>query len=192
MWPPEDERSKQHLHELDRYFGKVCDIDPEATLLITADHGMNFKTRCWDLGKACANRGRDVAFAVSPLADRLVKHHRGFGGVSYVYLKQNDDLSAIRNILLELNGVEEVLTREEASTRFRLMADRIGDLVVIPDKNTVFGDLATEWEALDERYRSHGSLYETDIPLLVHNGHELFTDWSAVENNLHLTQCLFK
>lgn len=192
MWPPEDELSKQHLHELDLYFGKVRDIDPEATILITADHGMNFKTQCWDLDKACANRGQEVAFAVSPLADRLVKHHRGFGGVSYVYLKRNDDLPAVRDMLLGLNGVEEVLTREEAASRFRLMASRIGDLVVIPDKNTVFGDLAAEWETLDEKYRSHGSLYETDIPLLVHNGHELFTDWSAVENNLHLTQSLFK
>ena len=192
MWPPEDDRSNQHLHELDLYFGKVRDIDPEATLLITADHGMNFKTQCWDLGKACANRGREVAFAVSPLADRLVKHHRGFGGVSYVYLKKNDDSPAVRDMLLGLNGVEEVLTREVAATRFRLMASRIGDLVVIPDKNTVFGDLTTEWEALDEKYRSHGSLYETEIPLLAHNGHELFPNWSAVENNLHLTMDLFK
>jgi phosphonoacetate hydrolase len=192
MWPPEDHRSKQHLQELDRYLGKISQIDPEATLLVTADHGMNFKTQCWDLAKACQNRGLEVAFCVSPLADRLLKHHRGFGGVAYLYLKQANQEAAAKQLLLRLDGIEEVLTREEAAQRFRLMASRIGDLVVIPDKDTVFGDLPAEREKLAADYRSHGSLYETEIPLLAHNGHELFDDWDSVENNLHLTQNLFR
>lgn len=192
MWPPEDSRSQKHLHEIDCYFGKVRQADPEAILLITADHGMNFKTHCWDLSRACKNRGLEIAFSVSPLADRLVKHHRGFGGVAYLYLKQNEDMDNAKALLLDLDGIEEVLTREVAAKRFRLMASRIGDLVVIPDKNTVFGDLPVEREALDAGYRSHGSLYETEIPLLVHNGRDLFEDWNAVKNNLHLTQNLFK
>jgi phosphonoacetate hydrolase len=192
MWPPEDQRSQEHLHEIDCYFGKIRQAFPETTLLVTADHGMNFKTHCWDLAKACKNRGLEVQFSVSPLADRLVKHHRGFGGVAYLYLKHNEDLPAAKALLLNLEGIEEVLARSEAASRFRLMPSRIGDLVVIPDQNTVFGDLPVEKEALESTYRSHGSLYESDIPLLAYNGRHLFNDWDDVENNLHLTQNLFR
>jgi phosphonoacetate hydrolase len=112
--------------------------------------------------------------------------------VAYLYQPQANQEAAAKQLLLRLDGIEEVLTREEAAQRFRLMASRIGDLVVIPDKDTVFGDLPAEREKLAADYRSHGSLYETEIPLLAHNGHELFDDWDSVENNLHLTQNLFR
>jgi phosphonoacetate hydrolase len=49
------------------------------------------------------------------------------------------------------------------------MASRIGDLVVLGDQNTVFGELDTEQEALPPDYRSHGSLHEMDVPLVIHN-----------------------
>jgi len=40
------------------------------------------------------------------------------------------------------------------------MPERIGDLVVVADRHTVFGDLTTPSEELGEGYRNHGSLYE--------------------------------
>ena len=66
-------------------------------------------------------------------------------------------------------GVEDVLTRSEAVQRYHLMASRIGDLVVLGDRETVFGELDTEQEALPPEYRSHGSLDEMDVPLVIHN-----------------------
>jgi phosphonoacetate hydrolase len=66
-------------------------------------------------------------------------------------------------------GVDAVLTRSEAARRFHLLPSRIGDLVVLADKQTVFGDLDTETEALPAEYRSHGSMYERDVPLIIHN-----------------------
>src|SRR5262249_55630919 len=59
--------------------------------------------------------------------------------------------------------------RAEAAARFHLMADRIGDLAVFGDRDTVFGDLDEEMEALPEAYRSHGSPSELDVPLFVFN-----------------------
>lgn len=47
------------------------------------------------------------------------------------------------------------------------MPGRIGDLAVPGDKNTVFGNLDAEREDLPASYRTHGSLYETTIPLFV-------------------------
>jgi phosphonoacetate hydrolase len=191
MWPAEAQESREHMRALDAHFKRVTEIAPDAVLMVTADHGMNFKTRCWDLGKACAHRGLELKFAISPLADRLLKHHRGFGGVAYVHLNNIDDMAHAKDLIRGLDGVEEVLDRHEASRRFRLMEDRVGDLVVLPDQDTVFGDLETEQETLAPEYRSHGSLYDMDIPLLIHNARGKMPDESELQVNLDLTRCLF-
>jgi phosphonoacetate hydrolase len=49
------------------------------------------------------------------------------------------------------------------------MPDRIGDLIVLGNSTTVFGDLDTESEALPETYRSHGALSDARVPLFVFN-----------------------
>jgi hypothetical protein len=43
---------------------------------------------------------------------------------------------------------------------------RMGDLAVLAERRSVFGDLTTETEELGSGYRSHGSLYEREVPLL--------------------------
>ena len=74
----------------------------------------------------------------------------------------------MRDIVSSVKGVERIVTREDAAQEFKLMASRIGDLVVIGDKDTVFGELDDEKEAFPG-LRSHGSLHETEIPLFVYN-----------------------
>jgi phosphonoacetate hydrolase len=65
--------------------------------------------------------------------------------------------------------VEAVLTRSEAAKRYHLVASRIGDLIVLGDRDTVFGELDSEFEQLPPNYRAHGSLHEMDVPLLIYN-----------------------
>jgi phosphonoacetate hydrolase len=192
MWPPEAKESKEHLLNLDGYLKKFCETAPDAVFVVTADHGMNYKKQCWDLAKACANRGFPLKFAVSPVADRLLKHHRGFGGVSYVYLNDKKETDRAMRVILGLKGVEEVLDRETAAARFKLMASRIGDLVVIPDIDTVFGDLPEEVENLESTYRSHGSIYEMDIPLLMFDADGKYPDPEALHYNFDLTRYLYE
>ncbi len=48
------------------------------------------------------------------------------------------------------------------------MAKRIGDLMVLGDQDTVFGELDAPQESFPG-LRSHGSLHETDVPLFVYN-----------------------
>ncbi|OQP64488.1 nucleotide pyrophosphatase [Niastella vici] len=168
-WPPEDERSKTHLQTLDSLFQQLQEAAPDAAILLTADHGMNHKTQCWDLEKALEKRGAPIKIAISAERDKYLKHHRGFGGTSYVYLNQPGDEEKVRRIGKQLAGVEEVLTRAEAAERFHTMPGRIGDLVVLGDKNTVFGNLDAEREDLPASYRTHGSLHEATIPLFVYN-----------------------
>jgi phosphonoacetate hydrolase len=78
-------------------------------------------------------------------------------------------IDRVARVLSGIEGVESVMTRSEAVRRFHLMASRIGDLAVLGDRNTVFGELDTESEALPIEYRAHGSLHEVDVPLVIYN-----------------------
>ena len=119
---------------------------------------------------ACMNRNTPIKIAISPEKDRYFKHHRGMSGAAYVYLKNKEDLEKAKKTLLCLKGVENVLTRNEAVKAYGLMAERIGDLMVVGDKVTVFGALENqESEILEDNYRSHGSPYEANVPLFVYN-----------------------
>jgi phosphonoacetate hydrolase len=86
-----------------------------------------------------------------------------------VHLHRPDDAAAVAAVLRSLAGIERVLTRAQAAREFRLMPERIGDLVVLGDKQTVFGHLDSEVEALPPEYRTHGSLHELAVPLIVYN-----------------------
>jgi phosphonoacetate hydrolase len=191
MWPPQAKESQAHMQTLDDYLGRFAQTAPDHAIVLTADHGMNFKTRCWDLGRACRNRGLELAYAVSPVADRLLKHHGGFGGVSYVYLTEPGDREPALDIIMRLAGVEMVLDASEAARRFSLMPGRVGDLVVIPDRDTVFGDMPEEYKELPAEYRSHGSLYEMDIPLLLYNFQGPAPRYRQINYNLDLTRHLY-
>ena len=148
MWPPAAPESREHLSQLDQLFGEAASAAPDAAFLLSADHGMNFKSRCWDLGKACAQRGAPVRIAISVERDKYPKHHRGHGGVSWLYCRDRREIDRVAKAVSAVPGVDAVLTRSEAARRFHLLPSRIGDLVVLADKQTVFGDLDTESEAL--------------------------------------------
>jgi phosphonoacetate hydrolase len=141
----------------------------EAAILLTADHGMNFKSRCWDLEKALQKRDAPVRIAISPERDKYLAHHQGTGGTAWVHLHGLEHEARVAALLGELEGVERVFTRAEAAKEFNLMANRLGDLVVIGDRDTVFGNLETEVEMLPTDFRTHGSLHEMNVPMVLHN-----------------------
>jgi len=49
------------------------------------------------------------------------------------------------------------------------MPSRIGELVVLGDENTAFGRLESEVIDLPIECRSHGSLAEVNVPLIIYN-----------------------
>src|SRR5262249_10203360 len=73
-WPPSAPESKEHLSRLDALIGRAVAAAPDAAFLITADHGLNAKTRCWHLAKACKHRALVLRSALSAERDRHVKH----------------------------------------------------------------------------------------------------------------------
>ena len=62
-----------------------------------------------------------------------------------------------------------MITREEACERFELPGDRIGELVVIADRNTALGTTPDRHDlsGFTEPLRSHGGLTEQQVPFLV-------------------------
>lgn len=190
MWAPEAPQSKEHLERLDELFGEAMKAAPDAAFLVTADHGMNAKTRCYDLEKVCARRGVPLRKAFSAGRDRYVKHNRGCSGAAYVYLKSSQDAAKVREIVAELKGCERVLTRETAAREYRLMASRIGDLVVWGDKDTLFGEMDSEQENFSGDLRSHGSEHERDIPLVVYNAKQAPSS-DYFRHNLDLARWLY-
>jgi phosphonoacetate hydrolase len=191
MWPPEAPESKRHLARLDALFGEMRDAAPDAAFLLTADHGMHHKSRCWDLEKVCRARGATVRAAISAEQDKYLKHHRGFGGTAWVYLHSPRDAGPVTRVIAALPGVESVLTRAEAAARFHLMPSRIGELVVLGDPATVFGELDTEQEALPPEYRSHGAVDDTEVPLVVFNAHGA-PSAGYFQHNFDLARWLFR
>ena len=159
--------------------------------LMTADHDMHHKSRCWDIEKACQARGLKLRAAISAEQDKYLKHHRGFGGTAWVYLNKPDDRYKVIAALSSIPGVESVMTREEAASRYSLYASRIGDICVFGDRDTVFGDLDRNSEDLPESYRSHGSTSELNIPLFAYNAKGLPAD-SYFEHNVDLTRWLYR
>jgi phosphonoacetate hydrolase len=191
MWPPEARESKEHLQRLDDLFGQAMTAAPDAAFLVTADHGMNAKTRCYDLEKVCARRGVPLRKAFSAGRDRYVKHNRGCSGAAYVYLKNPQDADRVREILSGVKGCERVLARAVAAREYKLMASRIGDLVVWGDKDTVFGEMDMEQENFSSGLRSHGSEHELNIPLFVyHAKNSPSSDY--FHHNLDLARWLYR
>ncbi len=189
-WPPEAPESKEHLARLDQLFGEMAAAAPDAAFLLTADHSMNHKTRCWNLDKICAKQGSPIRISISVDRDKYPKHHRGYGGVSYVYCKSTADIDRVAKTISAIPGAEAVLTRSEAAARFHLMPNRIGDLIVLGDRNTVFGELDAESETLPPEYRSHGSMHELEVPIVIHNSEAKLSP-SDFHNNRDLARWLF-
>ncbi|MEA2542713.1 MAG: phosphonoacetate hydrolase [Acidobacteriaceae bacterium] len=190
-WAPDAAESREHLKTMDTLLGEAHAAAPDAQFLLTADHGMNHKTRAYDLDKMLARSGTPIRISISAERDRYIQHHRGLGGAAWIYLKQAEDQTKVMKLVQALTGVESVLTREAAVAKFNLYGPRIGDLCVFGDKNTVFGEMEEAMTPLPGNYRSHGSRYELDIPLIVFNSTEA-PPTSYFKHNLDLTRWLYR
>ena len=106
-----------------------------------------------------------AARAVPIIKDLYTVHHSNLGGCIYVYLDRPEtDLVAALEVLRGIPDVDEALPREEASSRFRLMPQRVGDIMVMGGPEVVFGDPAEV--SMPATLRSHGSLYEDKVPII--------------------------
>ncbi|SAL81533.1 phosphonoacetate hydrolase [Caballeronia terrestris] len=148
-----------------------------AVLALTADHGMNAKTD--SIGRPNIvflqdrldeRYGAQSTRVLLPITDPYVVHHGALGSYATVYLRGHSEARQreVMAFLAAIGGVEEVLTRAQASERFELPADRIGELVVLGERLTVLGSAADKHDlsGLTVPLRSHGGMSEQKVPLL--------------------------
>jgi phosphonoacetate hydrolase len=174
----------QHKHapgdpEANRFYGAIdrslAEIDRlGATLVVTADHGMEAKADA--SGQVRAVFLQDVldgwldpgaATVVLPITDPYVLHHGALGSCAMVYLSQPDAASALAGRIGRIAGIDLAVARDEACRRFDLPPDRTGDIVVFSDAATVIGTRPADHDlsALDAPLRSHGGRHEQTVPL---------------------------
>jgi phosphonoacetate hydrolase len=190
MCDADGELSQFHLRELDKLFDQLLDEWPDVTVCLTADHGMNYKRRCYDLNKHMPERGCPIHFAMSAERDPYIKHHRNFGGTAYVWLKRPEDADQATGVLTATEGVEAVYGRDQAAAVFHLHPDRIGDLIVLGDAETVFGSMETASEDLPPTYRNHGSRHELAVPLVAYGPRVDLSAWDRCTSNKDLVRLL--
>jgi phosphonoacetate hydrolase len=169
---PGEELSDRYLRRLDELVGAY--LDAGWRLGLVADHGMNAKTdragapNVRYLSDILGAAGVTDARVLLPITDPYVAHHAALGSACWVHVPP-DALETARAVLERVDGVEEVLGRALAAATLALPADRIGDLVVLGDRGTVFGKRIADHDlsALRGPLRSHGGRHEQDIPLLL-------------------------
>jgi phosphonoacetate hydrolase len=171
---PGSPEANAFYHMMDRYLAALEDAG--CALAITADHGMNAKTRL----DASPNviylqdvldewLGASRTRVILPITDPYVVHHGALGSYATVYLPAAIAAAGLAPRIAALRGIETVLTRAEAARAFELPADRIGDLVVIGERSVVIGGAADRHDlsGLDAPLRSHGGLSEQHVPLVM-------------------------
>ena len=121
-----------------------------ATIVLTADHGMNDKHDTDGKPNVIYLQdvldgwyGAEAARVILPITDPYVVHHGALGSFATVYAPDEATAAQWIERIKELPGMESVLTRSEAASRFELPPDRIGDIVVVSERNTVIGTSAS-------------------------------------------------
>jgi phosphonoacetate hydrolase len=146
---------------------------------LTADHGMNDKTKADGspnvvyLGTILDAAFGERAHVTLPITDPYVVHHGALGGCAMIYFPPHrplvDHEALAREALEQVAGVERVLDRNHAARELDLHPDRIGDLVVLATKDAVLGKRPEEHDLthVGRGLRSHGSLHERRVPFAI-------------------------
>lgn len=162
-YEPKSSEAREYMERIDERIELFLESD--IALGITSDHGMSEKRVKVDLEKTLLERG--IKIKVLPIIkDEYLEHHQNLGGAVYLYFEKSSRVLRAQEILLDTDGVEVALIAKEASERFKLPPDRIGDLLVLGSEYTVFG-LVERGTNEDVMLRSHGSLHEKNVPLIV-------------------------
>jgi phosphonoacetate hydrolase len=166
--PPDSPEMQRHLRLTDELIGEILDLyglDRDLVVL-TADHGMNAKRRSVSPVRLLAEGGIK-ARGVPLIKDGLYAHHRDLGGALYIFVDDPAASERAADLLAGAPGVDVVVPRAAAG-RYRLPYDRVGDLVCFGRREWALGVWADGEATREENgLRSHGSLHEQTIPLIL-------------------------
>ena len=182
---PGTPESDEFHRALDARIG--CLVELGATVAVTADHGMSDKSGADGAPNVIyledileAEFGSGTARVICPITDPFVRHHGALGSFVRVYVNGGPPIQTLIDYTRSLPGIELVLDRDAACSRFELPADREGDMVAVGRIDTVIGSRRADHDlsGLDgHRLRSHGGLSEQEVPFLL--SRPLTTDYQA-------------
>jgi phosphonoacetate hydrolase len=175
-YAPNEGEALRYMKNCDALFGQLDALG--AVVALTADHGMNDKTRedgsyrvVWLQDLLDRKFGKGKTTVICPITDYYVAHHGALGGFVRVY---SNDAAASVPAIMELaraqKGIELVLDKAAAASRFGLPPDREGDVVVIGDAGTCIGTRQEDHDLkglAGHRLRSHGAVAEQKVPFII-------------------------
>tara|TARA_Y100001934_G_scaffold116418_1_gene142475 strand:- start:1069 stop:2361 length:1293 start_codon:yes stop_codon:yes gene_type:complete len=174
---------------MDHYWAELDGLG--CIIVLTADHGMNAKHDP-DTGEPVVvylqslldeRSGEGKTRVILPITDPYVVHHGALGSYATIYLRGAEG-SEVIEYLQEVDGILEVHTNAEACEKFGLPPDRVGDIVVISDRNVTLGTSAARHDlsGLTEPLRSHGGVTEQKVPLIMNRAAPALMEGRALRN----------
>lgn len=186
-YAPGTPQAAEQMRYIDEYIGKIADLEPDRQIYITADHGMNQKHHLLDFGRLAAENGIDL-YALPPLKDRYIENHPyQEGGMLYIFMKDRSQEADLLKLAESAPEIESVLPAEKAARIFDLPQELIGDHVLFAADDCAFGEMDKSRVYTDDS-RTHGSLFEREIPLIAINPSASPDDYTHnwdIVRNLH-------
>jgi phosphonoacetate hydrolase len=173
---PGEPEAVAFYRDLDAAFGELAALG--ATLALTADHGMNDKSRSdgtpnvvWVQDILDAALGPGNTTVICPITDHFIAHHGALGGFVRVYCRGGRaSPQAVMRALHGVPGIQAVYDRETACRTFDLPPDREADVAVDAERDACLGgaERAHDLSGLQgHRLRTHGGVTEAQVPFVL-------------------------
>jgi phosphonoacetate hydrolase len=174
-WAPDEDGAQRFYQRLDDCIGRLAALD--ATIALTADHGMNDKSNAagepkviWLQDILDAKFGHDATTVICPITDAFVAHHGALGGFVRVWTRSKVTPRQIIDHIGAIDGIEMALDKETACRMFDMPADREGDVAVVARQDVCIGGSAKNHDLSGlkgHRLRTHGGVSETKVPFIL-------------------------
>ena len=174
-YAPGSQEANQFYSCLDDAFGRLEALG--ALVAITADHGMNDKSRDDNTPNVIYLQdhldnmlGVGTTRVILPITDPYVAHHGALGGFARIYCLDGFSPVTVIESVRTLRGIEGVYDRNEVCQIFDLPPDIEGDVAVISDARTVIGSSESKHDLSQlkgKRLRSHGGISERRVPFIM-------------------------
>lgn len=174
-WSPQEADARRFYQKLDDCFGRLAALD--ATVALTADHGMNDKSDeagepkvIWLQDLLDAKFGSGQTTVICPITDAFVAHHGALGGFVRVWSRGGVSARQIIDHIAGIDGIELALDRDTACRMFDMPPDREGDVAVISRQDVCIGGSAAAHDLAGlkgHRLRTHGGVSEAKVPFIL-------------------------
>ena len=175
-YAPGEAEAVAFYRAIDQKLGRLAELG--AVIAITADHGMNDKSKpdgtpnvIWLQDLLDAEFGAGDTKVICPITDYFIAHHGALGGFVRVYCHGGKATpEAIMRFVEPIAGIEAVFDKRTVCEKFDLPPDREGDVAVVSTVNVCIGGAEAEHDLSGlegHRLRSHGGVSEARVPFVI-------------------------